>query len=157
MPHTRPMVGEMKREYMPSGAQTPPLSQVVPPSKTSTTAATPTAKSALDICRARQSPNAADMISIARGNELNTKPAQWTEFYAHPFTQAEGDFRRALAIDPTYGPAQEGLAHVYEHEGRYDEAITEWQKSIVSFGLPTMVSRVAQDYRKGGTRPSPSP
>lgn len=79
-----------------------------------------------------------------------TSELAWTEFYAHRFTQAEGDFRRALAIDPTYGPAQEGLAHVYEHEGRYDEAITEWQKSIVSFGLPTMASRVAQDYRKGG-------
>src|SRR5216684_3208292 len=65
---------------MPSGAQNPPLSQVVPPSRTSTTAATPAAKSAFEISRARQSPNAADMISIARGNELSTTQAHAKSF-----------------------------------------------------------------------------
>ncbi len=48
--------------------------------KTSTTAATPAAKSAFEISRARQSPNAAAMISIARGNEVNTKPAHTKSF-----------------------------------------------------------------------------
>jgi hypothetical protein len=74
------MAGEMKREKTPSGAQNPPLTQVVLPSKTSTTAATPAAKSEFDICRARQSPKAAAMISIARGNEVNTKPAHTKSF-----------------------------------------------------------------------------
>ena len=59
----------MNREYAPSGAQKPPLSQVVPPSTPSTTAPTPAAKSAFEISPARQSPNTPDMISIARGNE----------------------------------------------------------------------------------------
>ena len=62
----------MNREYAPSGAQNPPLSQVVPPSTPSTIAATPAANKAFEISPARQSPNAPDMISIARGNELNT-------------------------------------------------------------------------------------
>jgi transcriptional regulator with XRE-family HTH domain len=48
---------------------------VVPPSKTSTTAATPIAKSAFEISPARQSPNVPAMISIARGNEVNTAQA----------------------------------------------------------------------------------
>ena len=78
--HSSPMAGQMNREYAPSGAQKPPLSQVVPPSKTSTTAATPPAKSAFEISRARQSPNAAAMISIARGKEVNTKPAHTKSF-----------------------------------------------------------------------------
>src|SRR5439155_25356565 len=67
--HTRLMMGETNREYAPSGAQNPPLSHVVPPSKTSTTAATPAAKSPFEISPARQSPNVPAMISIARGNE----------------------------------------------------------------------------------------
>jgi len=40
----------------------------------------PYAKSAFEISPARQSPNAADMISIARGNELKTKPAHAKSF-----------------------------------------------------------------------------
>src|SRR5262245_4967523 len=60
---------------MPSGVQNPSLIHVVPPMSTNTTAATPTAKSAFEISPARQSPKAADMISIARANELMTKPA----------------------------------------------------------------------------------
>src|SRR6267378_3445384 len=79
-PLTSLMAGETKREQTPSGAQNPPLSQVVPPSKTSTTAATPAAKSGFEISRARQNPNAAAMISIARGNEVNTKPAHTKSF-----------------------------------------------------------------------------
>ena len=46
MIHTRPMAGETKREKAPSGAQKPSLIHMVPPSRTSTTAATPSAKSA---------------------------------------------------------------------------------------------------------------
>ncbi len=53
---------------------------MVPPSKVSTTAATPAANSAFEINPARQSPNAADMISIARGNELNTTQAHAKSF-----------------------------------------------------------------------------
>jgi hypothetical protein len=33
-----------------------------------------------EISRARQSPNAPDMISIARGNEVKTTPAQAKSF-----------------------------------------------------------------------------
>lgn len=71
-----PMRGETNREYVPSGAQNPLFSHVAPPSRVNTTAATPTAKSAFEINSARHSPNAADMVSIARGNELNTRQAQ---------------------------------------------------------------------------------
>jgi hypothetical protein len=69
------MVGETNREKAPDGAQNPLHSHVVPPSNTSTTAATPAVKTAFEISLARQSPNAAAMISIARGNELSTTPA----------------------------------------------------------------------------------
>jgi len=64
------MAGETKREYAPSGAQNPPVSHVVPPSKTSTTAAIPAAKSAFEISAARQ----------RRGNELNTMRAHARSF-----------------------------------------------------------------------------
>ena len=74
-------MGETNREYAPSGAQNPPLSHVVPPSNTSTTAATPAANSAFEISPARQSPNDPAMISIARGNEVNTAQA-----HAKPFS-----------------------------------------------------------------------
>jgi hypothetical protein len=65
---------------MPSGAQNPPLTQVVPPATASTTAVTPAAKSELEINLARQSPKDPDMISIARGNEVNTAPAHMKSF-----------------------------------------------------------------------------
>ncbi|UCI32643.1 hypothetical protein [Mesorhizobium sp. B4-1-4] len=73
-------MGETYREYAPSGAQIPSLNQVVPPSNPSTTAATPVAKSALEISLARQRPNAPDMINIARGNEVSTPRAQENPF-----------------------------------------------------------------------------
>jgi hypothetical protein len=44
------------------------------------TAATAAAKSAFEISRARQSPNAADMVNMALGNELNTKAAHTKSF-----------------------------------------------------------------------------
>jgi hypothetical protein len=75
-----PMMGETNLEWAPSGAQNPPLSHVVPPSKASTTAATPAAKSAFEISPARHSPNAADMVNMALGNELNTKAAHTKSF-----------------------------------------------------------------------------
>jgi hypothetical protein len=45
--HARAMIGEMNREYAPSGAQNPSPAHVVPPSRTSTTAATPAERSGL--------------------------------------------------------------------------------------------------------------
>ena len=53
---------------------------MVPPSKTSTTAATPAAKSTFEINPARQSPNALAMTSIARGNDVNTTPVHAKSF-----------------------------------------------------------------------------
>src|SRR6266550_3245055 len=64
----------------PSGAQNPPLSHVVPPSTPRTTTATPAPNSRFEISLARQSPNDPDMISIARGNELNTTRAHTKSF-----------------------------------------------------------------------------
>jgi len=52
----------------------------VPPSNPSTTATTPAVKSAFEIKPARQSPNIPDMISIARGNEVNTPSADAKPF-----------------------------------------------------------------------------
>src|ERR1700730_10590197 len=73
--HARRRMGETNREKAPSGAQNPSLIQVVPPSTPSTTATTPTVNSEFEIIPARQSPNAPDIISIARGNEINTASA----------------------------------------------------------------------------------
>src|ERR1700729_2580355 len=78
--HTRPMRGETKREKAPSGAQNPPLSQVVPPSKTSNRAAIPAAKSGFEISPARQSPNVPAMMSMARGKDVKTTPAHKKSF-----------------------------------------------------------------------------
>src|ERR1700737_4411048 len=74
------MIGEPNHEKAPSGAQNPPLNHVVPPSTPSTTATTPTVKSAFEINLARQRPNTPDMISIARGNEVNTPSAHAKSF-----------------------------------------------------------------------------
>src|SRR5882672_7508521 len=73
--HAKRRMGETSRANTPSGAQTPSLIHVVPPSTPSTTATTPTVKSAFEIIPARHSPNTPDMISIARGNEINTASA----------------------------------------------------------------------------------
>jgi hypothetical protein len=70
--HPRAMIGEMNREYAPSGAQIPSLAHVVPPIRTSTTAATPAEKNAFEIIPARQSPNVPAMINIAAGNDAIT-------------------------------------------------------------------------------------
>jgi len=73
-------MGETNREYALSGAQNPLPSHVVPPSTPSTTATTPAVKSAFEISLARQSPNTPDMISIARGKEINTPSAHAKSF-----------------------------------------------------------------------------
>src|SRR5215472_16005911 len=78
--HASPMMGETNLEYAPAGAQNPSLIHVVPPSKTSRSAATPIEKSAFEISPARQSPNVPAMISIARGNEDNTRQAHVRSF-----------------------------------------------------------------------------
>src|SRR6185437_5675491 len=74
------MIGRMRREYTPSGAQIPLLIQVVPPATPSTTAATPAPNSPLEMIPPRHSPNDPDIISIARGNALITTPAQTRSF-----------------------------------------------------------------------------
>ena len=66
--HTMVTICEMSA-YAPSGAQKPWLAQVVPPSKTSTTATTPAEKNRFEMIPARWSPNAPDMTNIAAGNE----------------------------------------------------------------------------------------
>src|SRR5882672_9141842 len=84
---------------MPSGAQKPLLIQVVPPRRTSTTAATPAAKSEFEISPARQNPKAPAMISIARGKELSTTPAHARSFSpdaSAPFPEAEIEYARAV-------------------------------------------------------------
>src|SRR5690242_6888644 len=78
--HKRPRMGQTNREYAPSGAQSPPLTHVVPPSTPSTTTATPAPNSLFEISPARHSPNDPDMISIARGNDVNTTSAHMTSF-----------------------------------------------------------------------------
>src|SRR5262249_5504924 len=60
----------------------PPLIHVVPPKTARNTAATPTANSVFEISPARQSPNAPDMISMARGNDVNTASAHEKSFRA---------------------------------------------------------------------------
>ena len=68
-------MGYTYREKALSGAQNPALIQVLPPSTPSTTATTPTVNSEFEVIPARQSPNTPDMISIARGNQINTASA----------------------------------------------------------------------------------
>jgi hypothetical protein len=80
MTHTKPTTGETRQEYAPSGAQKPLLIHVVPPSKTSTTAATPAANNLFEINPPRQNPNVPAMINMARGKELITKPAHAKSF-----------------------------------------------------------------------------
>src|ERR1041385_1454662 len=77
---TRPTRGQMNREYAPSIAQKPPLTNVVQPATPSTTAATPAANSGFRMKQARQRPNEQAMISIARGSESNTAQAHARSF-----------------------------------------------------------------------------
>ena len=73
--------GDTSREYTPSGAQNPPLSHVVPPSRTSTTAATPTANSPLEISRARQQPECRGhrQHCAREGTQHNASPREVVE------------------------------------------------------------------------------
>jgi hypothetical protein len=70
------MIGQIAREWAPSGAQIPSFAHVVPPNRTSTTAATPAENDRLEIIRACRSPNVPAMTSIAAGNAATTTPAQ---------------------------------------------------------------------------------
>ena len=75
---------------------------MVPPSKTSTTAAIPAAKSAFEISLARQSPNDPAMISIARGNELSTTRTHAKSFSAAvsaSFPEPAIEYARAAPIE----------------------------------------------------------
>ena len=104
-------MGETNREYAPSGAQNPPLSHVVPPSKTSTTAATHAAKSAFEISPARQSPNVPAMISIARGNAA--RKAGLRVFYAPHRRYRPGDYESWKYITPIQKAAWSRRAFEY--------------------------------------------
>lgn len=46
------------------------------------------------------------------------------------FGAAEQEFQRAVAADPTYGPAYTGLAEIYLASFRFDDALTAAQKGV---------------------------
>ncbi len=54
----------------------------------------------------------------------------WTPANHFPHEKAIKEYRRALALDPSLGEAQNQLALVYNHIGAFDQALQELQKAV---------------------------
>jgi serine/threonine protein kinase len=54
----------------------------------------------------------------------------WTPANHFPHEKAINDYRRALALDPSLGEAQNQLALVYNHIGAFDRSLQELQKAV---------------------------
>jgi hypothetical protein len=85
--------------YAPTVAQKPSRAQLVPPSRTSTTAATPAAPAAFEVIPARQSPNDPAMTNIAAENDTTTDraPRQIVESGCDPVSAGAGDRESSAA------------------------------------------------------------
>jgi TolB-like protein/Tfp pilus assembly protein PilF len=59
------------------------------------------------------------------------------------FPAAEDQLNKTIEMDPNFGRAHLHLAAVYERQGKYEEAITEYEKHSAILGMP------AEDIAKG--------
>ena len=60
--------------------------------------------------------------------EAHTSLAYFKQFYEWDWPAAEAEFKRALALDPRYGPAHQWYAEYLSTMGRHDEALAEIER-----------------------------
>lgn len=62
------------------------------------------------------------------------------------FKEAQGEFAKAIEIDPTYGEAHHNLGLAYAEQGRYEDAVTAYRKAL---SFPTYSSREVAYHNMG--------
>ncbi len=69
------------------------------------------------------------------------------------FKQALDAIQRTLELDPNFGPGHELLASVYEQQGDFRSAISEWKKaSTLSKDNPTPLAHLGRAYALSGNQ-----
>jgi TolB-like protein/Flp pilus assembly protein TadD len=74
-------------------------------------------------------------------------------YFAHDYEAALHESRNALELSPDFILARVNLGRAYERLGRYDDAISEFQKaSATSGGAPALLALVAHAYATKGDK-----
>jgi Tfp pilus assembly protein PilF len=73
------------------------------------------------------------------------------------YPEAEAQLKKTIELDPNFPRAHLFLANVYEQQGKFEEAIAEYEKHAVLMGMPAEdVAKgwgvVRQAYRTGGPK-----
>jgi tetratricopeptide (TPR) repeat protein len=71
-------------------------------------------------------------------------------FCAGQNERAVEQFQTAVEIDPDFQAAHAGLALAYEQQGTYDQAVSEWQKSLALSGNKDLAEALGQAYARSG-------
>lgn len=80
---------------------------------------------------------------------INTTVA-WQFYVAHVPDRAIDQLRKTLDVDPNFAPARRLLEEVYEQQGMFKEAVTEWQQALTLSGNPELAASVGSDFRASG-------
>jgi TolB-like protein/Flp pilus assembly protein TadD len=74
-------------------------------------------------------------------------------YYARQYDEAIDAAQRTLELEPLFGPAHAFLGWTYAQQGKYEDAIAEWQQTVtVLGGAPAAVASLAQIYALAGQR-----
>ena len=73
------------------------------------------------------------------------------------FVESEAQLKRTVEMDPNFGRAHLFLAGLYEQQGRFEEAISEYEKHAATNGMPAeniakLSASVRQAYKTGGPK-----
>jgi eukaryotic-like serine/threonine-protein kinase len=73
------------------------------------------------------------------------------------YTEAEAQLKRTLEMDPNFARPHLFLAGLYEQQGRFEEAISEYEKHAANIGVPAddigkAWGAVRQAYKTGGPK-----
>ena len=80
---------------------------------------------------------------------INTNSGE-TFYEARQYDQAIQQYGKTLELDENFAPAREDLAKAYDRKGMYQQAIAEWQKSLIANGDPQTAAAIAQAYAMSG-------
>jgi tetratricopeptide (TPR) repeat protein len=71
--------------------------------------------------------------------------------------EAEAQLKRTIEMDPNFGRTHLFLAGIYEQQGKFEEAIDEYEKHAATVGVPAEIiakswAAVRQAYKTGGPK-----
>ncbi|HZF39218.1 MAG TPA: tetratricopeptide repeat protein, partial [Blastocatellia bacterium] len=77
----------------------------------------------------------------------------WINYLSRNAEATVREARKALKLDPNFFPAQRYLALGYDLQGKYNEAVTEFQKALsLSPGSTLVKAELGYAYAKSGRR-----